>query len=280
MPAELRQLCDYLDDTGYPISGLMKLRPEGKTLKHWFGDGTEAWCQLAGFGAGSTGSPLALWLYHGTDTSKAPVVHLGSEGDKMCVLADNIRDFLTLFGIGYGELGSDDLSQPPTEPESAADLREWLAAEFDIQCPETGIALAEHARSRHPNFAQWVQDAIERTITRDQPEAEVLRQRVHTIAEDMIRDGRSQVYTISSSWWSFNFKVVRHRGQLLIDYLDRGKWLPMPETYPIDEVMAGLLQFVRNKDRKQYELSVSCTGHVTVGPNRELVLVPPKNVSN
>ena len=29
MPADLRRLCDYLDRTDYPISGHMRLRPEG-----------------------------------------------------------------------------------------------------------------------------------------------------------------------------------------------------------------------------------------------------------
>ncbi len=280
MPAELRQLCDYLDDTGYPISGLMKLRPEGNALKHWFGDGTDAWCQLAGFGADSTGSPLALWLYAGPDTSKAPVVSLGSEGDKTVVLANNIRDFLMLFGIGYDDLGAANLNQPPTNPDSAADLRDWLAAKFGIHCPETGIAVAEHGRSRHPDFAQWVEDAVESTITRDEPEAEALRQRVFAVAEDMIRDGRSQVYQVSSAWWSMDFKVVRYRNQLLLDYRDRGKWHPMPEQYEIDEVVARLLQFVRNKERDHYEVSVVCSGHVTVGPYRELVLVPPANDAN
>jgi len=32
LPPEPRKLCDYLDRTGYPISGSMRLRPEGKGL--------------------------------------------------------------------------------------------------------------------------------------------------------------------------------------------------------------------------------------------------------
>src|SRR5262249_22183596 len=55
MPSELRRLCDYLDRTDYPISGYMRLRPEGEGLKAWFGDGSDAWRQLAGFGAGPDG---------------------------------------------------------------------------------------------------------------------------------------------------------------------------------------------------------------------------------
>ena len=159
MPDEMRHLCDFLDRTDYPISGYMKLRPEGEGLKGWFGNGSEAWRQLAGFGAGPDGSSLASWLYAGTDVSAAPVVHLGSEGDQLVVLSDNFRDFLTLFGIGYGELGFDDLSKPPVEPESAERLREWLASEFGIRCPEAGIELVQRAQTRHPDFAAWVHAA-------------------------------------------------------------------------------------------------------------------------
>jgi hypothetical protein len=159
MPDELRQLCDFLDRTDYPISGWMKLRPEGEGLKGWFGAESEAWRRLAGFGAGPDGSSLALWLYAGQDTSAAPVIHLGSEGDHLMVVADNFRDFLALFGIGYAELGFDDLSKPPAEPESAARLREWLASEFNIQCPETGLELVRRAQKRHPDFAAWVHAA-------------------------------------------------------------------------------------------------------------------------
>jgi hypothetical protein len=276
MPPELRRLCDFLDGTDYPISGCMRLRPEGEGLKAWFGDGSDAWCKLAGFGSGPDGSTLALWLYAGTDSSTAPVVHLGSEGDHLTVLADNVRDFLALLGIGYGELGFDDLSKPPAEPESAARLREWLAAEFGIHCPETGIALVQRAQARHPDFAQWVQGAEEQTLTPDEPETEALRQRVHRIAEDMLRDGLSKVYKLSSSWWSIEFKIERDGGELSITYLDYGKWYPVPAKYTLVEAVEALLKFVKDNKRREYELSTCTAGHVTVGPNKELILAPPK----
>jgi hypothetical protein len=280
MPVELRRLCDFLDGTDYPISGHMRLRPEGEGLKAWFGDGTDAWRQLAGFGSGPDGSTLALWLYAGTETSTAPVVHLGSEGDHLILLADNFRDFLALFGIGYGELGFDDLSKPPAEPASAARLRHWLATEFGIRCPETGIALLQRAQGRHPDFTQWVHAAQERTITRGEPEPEALRQRVYRIAEDMIRDGLSRVYTPASPWWSMDFKIERDGDYLSITYLDFGEWYPVPPIYKLAKEVAGLLKFVKHKERRQYELSTSVAGTVSVGPNRELVLVPPESDAN
>jgi hypothetical protein len=158
MPTELRRLCDYLDRTDYPISGYMQLRPEGNALKAWFGDDEEAAKQFAGFGAGPDGSILAFWLYRGPDASVAPIIHLGSEGQNNLVLASDFREFLHLFGIGYGELGFDDLGAPPTEPQGADRLRAWLFAEFGITPPPTGAELVQQAQSRHSDLIAWVRD--------------------------------------------------------------------------------------------------------------------------
>jgi hypothetical protein len=158
MPADLRRLCDYLDRTDYPISGYMRLRPEGGPLKAWFGGDTEAASQFAGFGAGPDGSILAFWLYRGPDASTAPIIHLGSEGQNNVVLASDFREFLYLVGIGYGELGFDDLSAPPSEPETAERLRAWLLAEFGIRPPATGAALVKQAQARHPDLEAWIRD--------------------------------------------------------------------------------------------------------------------------
>lgn len=163
MPAQLRKLCDFLDDTGYPISGYMRLRPEGEALKAWFGPGSEAWKMLAGFGSGPDGSIIAIWLYPGRDGSNAPIVHLGSEGNELQVIANDISDFLQLFAIGYGELGFDDLSSPPEEPESAEGLRHWLKSEFGVAPPPTGIDIVTRAKLNHPDFETWVKDALDLT---------------------------------------------------------------------------------------------------------------------
>jgi hypothetical protein len=174
-------------------------------------------------------------------------------------------------------LGFNDLSKPPAEPESAARLREWLEAEFGIRCPATGIALVQRAQARHPNFAEWVHAAEEQLVLRGEPEAEALRKRVHAIAESMIRDGRSKVYRLSSPWWSMNFRIERIGDDVSITYLDFGKWYPVPPEYKLAKEAAALLKFVKNKERQQYDLRTSIAGIVSVGPNRELELVPPKS---
>ncbi|MCS3809780.1 hypothetical protein [Xanthomonas sp. 4461] len=152
LPMELRMVCDYLDKTGYPISGCMKIRPDDfGGVRAWFDDDDAMASQFAYFGAGPDGSILAFWLCDGLDATSAPIVHLGSEGSDNCVLAKNFREFLRVFGIGYNELGFDDLSQPPVEPASAANFRAWLEAELGITCPQTGEDLVTAAKLSCPN---------------------------------------------------------------------------------------------------------------------------------
>jgi hypothetical protein len=157
MPDELRQLCAFVERTDAPFSGLMNLGPEGEGLRAWFGEGCEAWRHLAGFGNGPDGSIFALWLYGGLDTTRSPIVHLGSEGDRLVVIADNLRAFLALLAIGYDELGFDDLAKPPEKPQTAEPLRQWVLSTFGIEAPRTGIELMRQAQMRHPSFERWIE---------------------------------------------------------------------------------------------------------------------------
>ena len=63
-----------------------------------------------------------------------------------------------------------------------------------------------------------------------------MRLRVHRIADAMIRDGRSKAYTLSSPWWSMNFKIDRLGDDLSITYVDYGKWYPVPKYKLAKEV--------------------------------------------
>ncbi len=153
LPGELRQVCDYLDSSGYPISGCMKLRPDDfGGVRAWFGDDDVMASNFACFGAGPDGSILAFWLLNDRDATFAPVVHLGSEGSNNAVLAADFRSFLRLFGIGYDELGFDNLDEPPEHPESAANFRDWLEQALEITCPETGADIVNDAQSRCPDI--------------------------------------------------------------------------------------------------------------------------------
>lgn len=162
LPDALRRICDYLDQTDYPISGCMRLRPDDYGgLLAWFDGDTAMAAHFACFGAGPDGSLVAFWLLDGTDARQAPVVHLGSEGCDNRVLAKNFQDFLQLFGVGYDELGFDDLNQPPNDPGSAQNLRAWLQREFGLTCPATGASIVEEARRACPD----IQHAIDEWLT-------------------------------------------------------------------------------------------------------------------
>ncbi|WP_417362778.1 hypothetical protein [Gallaecimonas pentaromativorans] len=158
LPDELRRVCEYLDDSGYPISGCMKIRPDDfGGICAWFGNDSLMASNFAYFGAGPDGSILSFWLLNGKDATHAPIVHLGSEGSNNIVLAENFHSFLRLFGIGYDELGFDDLQKPPEAPESAANFRVWLERELEITCPETGAEIVREAQ----RFSPDIQEAID-----------------------------------------------------------------------------------------------------------------------
>jgi hypothetical protein len=162
MPADLRRLCDYAERSGDPQIGYHELRPGGDALRAWFhGDETAAG-KFAAFGAGPPGSVLAFWLYAGPDAAAAPVVHLGPHDLHYTLLAADVQAFLYLLGVGYGELGFDDLTIPPAElwlpPPPPDQLRAWLRAEFGITPPFTGTELVREARARHPDLGAWVRD--------------------------------------------------------------------------------------------------------------------------
>ena len=92
------------------------------------------------------------------DSSQAPVVNLGSEGDDNIVLAANIREFLKLLAIGYSEFGAIYVNGEPDEPDSASDLREWLAEEYDIETPATAESILVEARRLHPDVGAWIKE--------------------------------------------------------------------------------------------------------------------------
>jgi hypothetical protein len=157
LPLELKSVCDYLDRHGYPISGCMKIRPDDGALAAWFGGDAPTASQFAGFGAGPDGSIVAFWLFAGPDARSAPIIHLGSEGSGNKVLARDFRNFLALFGIGYDELGYDDLSKPPGDPNSALALRTWLLNEHAIRCPAVGAEIAAAAARECPDLRSCIE---------------------------------------------------------------------------------------------------------------------------
>lgn len=203
------------------------------------------------------GGLVALWYHSGSPA----IVHIGAHGE-LKVIAHDFDDFLKGIGVRCSGLTYFDEvecgfcvpgveGEPTREGLSALQekFEDWFKKHTLLQEPLAGLA------------------------------AEALRQRVYRIAEEMIRDGLSKVYTLSSPWWSINFQVNRNDTNLTVSYLDYGKWYPVPEKYKLVQEVIALLKLAKQKTQQHYELSVCSAGIVSINKDRELVLVPSKSVN-
>lgn len=158
-PQELQQLCDWTSENSYPISGYFRLRADdGKGISYWFGF-PNVTSRFGIFGLGPDGSLYAIW-----DDGQGgyPVVHLGSEGQNNMVLASDFIEFLRLLAVGYGELGFEELSQPPCDVEQNAIFKAWVENQFTTSIPTVGTDITLPAQTRHPNFQEWINDVLEK----------------------------------------------------------------------------------------------------------------------
>jgi hypothetical protein len=161
-PAELEMLCDWVDQHGFPFSGYFRISPDENKddISSWIGF-HDVDHYFGVFGRGSDGSMYALWHDEAHNTYK--VVHLGSEGGELYVLANNFVDFLRLLAIGYDEIRFADLSLPPEENEGydpAAvnpKFAEWVRTTFNVTIPRTGD---EIVNIYDKSFDNWIDDQI------------------------------------------------------------------------------------------------------------------------
>lgn len=203
----------------------------------------------------SDGGLVALW-YHAAEPA---VVHIGGHGE-LKVVASDFDNFLK--GIGARRSGLPEIDEGE-ESFSVPGVR--------------GKSNAARLPALQEKFDRWFKQYTSLLKPLATPGTEGLRQRVHKISEGMIRDGRSKVYTLSSPWWSMDFRVERDGDDLSITYLDFGEWYPVPARYKLAEEVAALLKLVKNKKRRRYELSTCSEGIVSIERDRELVLVPPED---
>ncbi|MCC0807739.1 hypothetical protein FPV16_16145 [Methylobacterium sp. W2] len=108
----------------------------------WFGSPDPAARLIPFARTGADGSYAAFWL---DDDGSQRIVHLGSEGDGLCVLGQTPLDFLRLLAIGHNELGTG-LALPDAEPEDEPDyemevdnppFRNWLTTTYGVTIPRT-----------------------------------------------------------------------------------------------------------------------------------------------
>ncbi len=166
LPAELQKLCEWTEINGYPISGYFELRADdGETMRYWLGFDNLS-NRFGIFGAGSDGSLYAFWI---DDNNKQKIVHLGSEGDAVYVLAENFVDFLRLLAIGYDEIGFADMSKTiedwnleiGNDKEEGVNTKfiDWVEKEFNVKVPKTGNKIADFDNEE---FKDWIEKQIEK----------------------------------------------------------------------------------------------------------------------
>lgn len=201
----------------------------------------------------SDGGLIALW-YHQPSPA---VVHIGGHGE-LQVLARSFVDFLKALNARCIGLSDFDDAEPPVRVSGVSgppnrDGLDALQAQFD----------------------EWFQAHTSLLEPLVSPETEALRLRVFRIAQDMIRGGRSKVYTLASPWWSMDFRIERAGANLAIQYRDYGEWYSVPEESGLSHEVSALLQLVQDKTRHHYDLEVNCAGIVSIDRDRQLLLVAP-----
>lgn len=136
----------------------------------WFGDPSLG-TRLVPFAKTSgDGSYAAFWR---DDEGCQHIVHLGSEGDGLCVLGKTPLDFLRLLAIGYNELcvGLDAPHEPPKDAPESGQLvdnppfRDWLTQTYRVDIPETAYEIVgtppDSLASAHDDpFWRWVRKRL------------------------------------------------------------------------------------------------------------------------
>ncbi len=199
------------------------------------------------------GTLVAIWF----GTEPPAIVVLGAHGESPRIVAKDLPDFLRL--ISASKTGVPDID------EDCADMSIPGYCERPSRSGITALQKKLDAWSKRNSSLEQ---------PRKDHDGEALRKRTHTAVKQMIRDGLSRVYT-ARDYWSMDFQVHRLRTGVQIRYLDYGKWYDVPAKYNLELMMEDLFTLMKEPKVRKCELAVTKEGIVSVGNDRQLVLVPP-----
>jgi hypothetical protein len=135
------------------LSGYFELFENGRDVISAWIDREEAQKKLAMFGMSSDGGLYCIWQQ---DNGKQPIVYIGS-GQDARVFAKDIQDFITLLAIGYNDICSADLSQPPEDASLInPKFQAWVAQGLNVNVPATGQQIVDVALEESDNIYEWL----------------------------------------------------------------------------------------------------------------------------
>jgi hypothetical protein len=153
LPQELRMLCDWATQNGYPISGYFEL---SRMMMRVYACGSVRKKQSATW-HNLVPSRMVLSIAFGQQRDgREPIVHMGSEGQNNIVLASDTLGFLRLLAIGYDEIGFADLSSPPDGEHLNPAFQTWVTKTFNVSIPKFGNEITVPAQKANDNFQKWI----------------------------------------------------------------------------------------------------------------------------
>ncbi|WP_310489720.1 hypothetical protein [Chamaesiphon sp. VAR_69_metabat_338] len=154
-PELLSQLCSWHEHQNFDkkLSGYFELFENDREVISAWVDRAETQKRLAVFGMSPDGGLYCIWLQN---NGKKPIVYLGS-GQDARVFAKDIQDFIALLAIGYNDICSADMSQPPDEGSLInPKFQAWVDRVLNVNIPVTGRQIVDAAVRESDNIYEWL----------------------------------------------------------------------------------------------------------------------------
>jgi hypothetical protein len=157
-PPELRALAEWQSSRRYVETGPFELESRRDGITAWFEGDEEKAARFVPVGENADGSIYAFWRYEGRAQEDAPIAYLDSEGTGNGVVAEEVRELLSLVATGeepyYWLRG-----ERAPEPLDVSAFRDWLSDELGIEPAADPVAVVRRAQARHPDLedaiAKW-----------------------------------------------------------------------------------------------------------------------------
>lgn len=166
MHLDLPSFRAILAETG-AINAEFRVRQEDdwpRTLDYWFG--SNRW-QSSGHsfdlvGVDGSGGLFCLWYQPGDKEEEPPVAILGSEGEGVSVIADDLCEFAGILAQGYSWSGSTQTWTRDIDSIFEAALRKYENMVRRLLKPSQGDpnTLLAAARARHSDLRAWVDTQV------------------------------------------------------------------------------------------------------------------------